>query len=290
MENTTANSPDQEIMAYLKSAFTKEYQAELITTISLLYEMEYPDLQENILSMINGIEAEDPDTLSSKVALVIHEALDKMFTLWGFEIDDGAPLQVKNAIASALTLVLTVEDPVPYLRIIETDLSSVEKIARITEELTEVTEIAVLETVLAVTDACINRLYTKLLDKEERADEIAENHDRQLEHFQIFCKYVGTGHVAYEFMQHGFQLGMKIDTYFPYMSSFLDEGNVELTGKNILSYYLLGSDTWESPIEAFRKDSEILLKNPRDILLVETQMRSILEALEQYKRTLSESS
>lgn len=292
LENMTNHSPDTEILGYISSTFTREYQADLINALAILYNLEFPDIQEKLLGLINGVEAEDNEGLSELVSQTISDSLDQVFVQWGITLTEDVMLSIKNSIATALTFVTSIEDPVPYLRILETDLSKQEKLARIVYDLTNVSEIAVLDAVLDISDSAIQRLYGELTKREQAFAEVEEIsvNEKQLKNFQLFCQYAGKEHIGYQMLMNNFKLGMPAETYYTYVHNYLDVDVPVMTADNILSYYLMASDTWEAPMDAFRSNSERLLTNSRDILTVESAMRKRLEGFEQYKRALHDPS
>lgn len=291
LENTTQHSPDQEIIGYIRSTYTREYQTDLITALAVLYSLEYQDIQEQLISMINGIEAEDDEGLSQLMSDTIIAAMDKVFALWGIVINEDASLAVKNNIATTLTFVPAIEDPVPYLRILETDLSNEEKVARIVQEVLLQAEIITLDALLEVSSTMLERLYDELTKKEALMSQEVEEvvNPKQLDNFKQFCTYAGKDHIAYQMLENNFKFGLKAETYLPYVIGHLNTGRVETTAKTILSFYLMASDTWESPIEHYRQQSEVLIPDLRDVLAIESLMRSTLEGFEQYKKATHES-
>ncbi len=291
MENTTYASADQEILGYINSTYTREMGQDLITALSILYEVSYPNLQEKLIGYINGLEAEDEESLSIAFSNEIDQSLVDVLHRWGIELHDDVPLNVKIKIASGLNMVMSVEDPVPYIRILDTDLELVEKLARIVAEFTLLADVVFMESVESVDKDLLQRLYNELLKLEERVAPPVEEaaNAKQVENFKVFCQYLGKEHIAYQLLQNNFAFGMSSDVYLVYIAPYLQADSQEQTALNLLSYFLMASDTWESPLEAYRKTSEVLVHNPRDILPIENAIRRMLEGLEQYKRTLNES-
>lgn len=290
LENMSQHSPDQEIVGYIRSTYTRECQSDLITALAILYGLEYRDIQEQLVGMINGIEAEDNEGLSKLVADTITAAMDKVFDLWGIVLNSDVMLSVKNNVATALTFIPSIEDPIPYLRILETDLSNEEKVARIVQACINQAEVVTLDALLEVRQFAIDRLYKQLEKQEASAPELLmEVNPKQLDNFKKFCDYVGKDHTAYQMLQNEFKFGLTSEIYLPYVISHMDTGRVESTAMNLLSFYLLAADTWESPIDHFRKQSERFVSDMRDVLAIEGLMRSTLESFEQYKKASHES-
>jgi len=291
LENMTQHSPDQEILGYIRNTYTREYQNDLIVALAVLYGLEYPDIQEKLIAAINGIDAEDNEGLSDRVSSLITAAVDQVFTLWGITLNDDVMLSVKNNIATALTFIPSIEDPVPYLRILETDLSGEEKVARIVQAVINQAEIITLDAILEVAPLTLDRLYAELTKQEAIVSKDIEEeiNPKQLDNFKKFCVYAGTDHIAYQMLENNFKFGMILENYLPYIADHLNTGRVETTAKTLLSFYLMASDTWESPIETFRKYSESLISDMKDVLAIEGLMRSMLEGFEQYKKATHES-
>lgn len=286
MENTSFNGPDQEILGYFQSVFTREYVADLSNALSVLYESEYEGIQESLVSLLNGPEADNPDTLSSLMVAEIVKALDRLLELQGVKMFEEASIQHKNMVATTLGYMATMEDPVPYLRILETDLTSVEKLARLCQVVVAVDELVILDAVEEIEDNTLSKLYTTLEKQEakQRHEEVEENHSKLIENFKLFCQYLGHDHIGYSMLQNDFKIGLESRTYLPFIAVHFNSIEVDVIAKNILSYFFISKDAWTSPLEHFRRESELLLRNPRNIIPVEAQMRKTLEGFEQYKR------
>lgn len=288
MEQVTYNSPDEEILGYIAATFTKEYGAELTNAISVLYMLQDPEIQEDLLSVINGPESEDPEVLMTSFNSAITSHIDKLFPLFGIVIEPTASLATKNAIVSALHILLDVEDVVPYIRILETDLTPLEKVVKLVTYFSQVSEIELHETIVDVDAILIHRLRISLESREENNDD-AEVDIKQIENFKAFCQYLGRDHLGARLVEGGIRIGMPMAVYMPFVAKLFEEAGDLDVAKDLLGFYLICSDTWEAPVETFRRDSEIILKNYKNFLAVETSMRSMLQGFEQYKRSLNES-
>jgi len=288
LEQVTYNSPDEEILGYIAATFTKEYGAELTNAISVLYMLQDPEIQEDLLSVINGPESEDPEVLMTSFNSAITSSIDKLFPLFGIVIEPTASLATKNAIVSALHILLDVEDVVPYIRILETDLTPLEKVVKLVTYFSQVSEIELHETIVDVDAMLIHRLRISLESREENNDD-AEVDIKQIENFKAFCQYLGRDHLGARLVEGGIRIGMPMAVYMPFVAKLFEEAGDLDVAKDLLGFYLICSDTWEAPVETFRRDSEIILKNYKNFLAVETSMRSMLQGFEQYKRSLNES-
>lgn len=294
MENTTYTNEDQEIAGYIASTFTQECGQDLTTALSILYDLEYPNIQEFLVGLVNGAAGDDKDLVSMQFEAAIHDGLNDIFTQWGVTFNEEVRLSTKNTIASSMNFVQEIEDPVPYLRILETNLSPVEKLARIVEGVSDFTEIEVLDSVLSINPETLSRLYDVLTQAEERltgSQEEPEINEKQLKCFTDFQKYCNNEPlIGYVMLVNNFLFGMKYETYLPYVEGHLVQTLPEETAKNLLSFFFLSSDTWEAPLETFRKESERLLHRGAAILPTEDAMRKILTGFEQYRKTINEPS
>lgn len=288
MEQVTYNSPDEEILGYIAATFTKEYGAELSNAISVLYMLQDPEIQEDLLSVINGPESEDPELLMSSFNSTIATHIDKLFPIFGIVVEPNASLATKNAIISALHVLLDAEDVVPYIRILETDLTPLEKVVTLVSYFSQVSEIELHEAIMDVDAMLIHRLRISLESREESSDDTEVN-VKQIENFKAFCQYLGRDHLGARLVEGGIRFGMPMAVYMPFVAKLFEEASDINVGKDLLGFYLICSDAWESPVETFRRDSEIILKNYKNFLAVETSMRSMVQGFEQYKRSLNES-
>lgn len=288
MEQVTYTSPDEEILGYIAATFTKEYAADLRNAIAVLYMLQDPEIQEDLVALINGPESEDPELLSTMFNSTLSSHMDKLFPLFGIVIDHDTALSKKVAILTALHAVLDVEDVVPYLRILETDLTPVEKVAKLVSYFTSVSEIELYEVIMEVDATLIHRLRLSLESREE-ADGTDEVNSAQIENFQAFCQYMGRDHLGARLIEGGIRFGMAMSVYMPFVAKLFEEASDVDVSKDLLGFYLICSDTWQAPIDAFRRDSEVILKNYKNFLAVESSMRAMLQGFEQYKRSLNES-
>lgn len=291
MENTTYNTEDQEIAGYIAATFTPVCGKELLLSLSVLYSLEYPNIQEHLVSLINGAAGDDKDLVSMQFEAAIVSGLDDVLGQWGLVFNDDASLSTKNAIATSLNFVQEIEDPVPYLRILETDLSPVEKLAKIVDNISQVSEMEVLDTVLEVSPSTLSRLYD-VLDQNEKRVEDEDSYvidEKQLKCFNDFHKYRGeTPLIGYMMLANNFLFGMKYETYLPYVEHHLVQTMPEDTAANLLSLFFMSSDAWEAPVEVFRRESERLLQRGSAIIPTEDAMRKILSGFEQYRKTINE--
>src|SRR5690606_6009525 len=106
-----------------------------------------------------------------------------------------AELGEKAQILTGLYRVQHVEDPVPFLRILETDFSNEEKLAHVLQHLTELDSIQLVAVIETVSDASLKSMedYLELLDQRQNSDTEPEGRVPKalLENLRDFFQYFG---------------------------------------------------------------------------------------------------
>jgi hypothetical protein len=290
MENTTYSSPDQEILGYMNKTYSPECQRVLTNALAILYHVEYPDLQSNLLELLNGPDSEDTDGLSESFVGIIQDAVVNYLKLLGIEAVQDAELSALVATATALEILSAIEDPLPFIRLLETDNTPDVKLAKLVSEMTTESELSVLDSLHHVEISLMTRLMVMLEKQEIRTITTEEeiNLSAMIENLKQYKAYKGDKGIGFSMLDFGFKPGGSSSNYAAYMGEMIDAGEPEATADNLISFYYLAEDTWKAPVESYRKDAESYIKDPKHIPLVEQSMRRILEAFEQYKRTLNE--
>lgn len=288
MDTTQHDSPDDEILAYISGTYTPEYGNSLQAALSLLYAFGVDGVQDTLCEMIYDISAENHDSHRIAFSSFIQQEVLRLLSLHGIDIDE-ARLDETVAVLSAISLVQQCEDPVPYLRVLESNtLSSEEKMARILKDFCFLDETRLMMVFHGVEEGLPVKLYQHLLILEQRyrtEDKTNEEADEQkiVENFRRFESCFGQDTFAHQVLFSGMKIGLPFRLYVAYIGE--EESRPEASYiLDIFSLMLIAEDTYNRPVAAFRELSDVLLDNPKNYQHIEAEIQKINEKFELYKK------
>lgn len=286
MENAIDLSQEQEIARFIQSNFTLEYQVDLTLAIEMLLQFEYEGICDALCELLYSPTAEDTDATSVTFSRIAEDALSDLIKQHGVTTDN-ATLSTDLEVIRGIYHVQHIEDPVPYLRIIEGNTQSPEeKLATILSQFSVKDETFFLTALAEVEESFLNRLYLKLTEQEEKTNENSskEIDVELLSNFKLFIQRYGKTNLGYSIVNTGTPIGLPISDYVGYFAGQIDVSHPDVAAMDLLSLFFLASDTWQSPVIAYRDNSEQLLNNTKDLQVIESKMQQIFESYAQYKK------
>lgn len=282
-----SSSKDQ-IMAYLAGTFSQEMRDEIAASFMVMDAFSYQDLEDDLIDILNDFEADDDDLTQAKILETVNKHLTKLLQCHQVALFEEASIAIKNQILSVLFRLQKLEDPTPVLRLLETQLSNEEKLAKIVEMYSEATETEVLENLEEVGDGLLSNLMTFLYEVEERlgTDEVVfENQEmKQLKTtLRDFFTVNGNDNLAFDMIYNGIEPGLSIKIYYPYIQENIIVADDLTTAKNLLSLFLMSADTCQDPLSIYHKYSEQLIHDPDRIVKIEVKLGELLNKLRQYQ-------
>lgn len=286
MDAMQFDSPDDEILGYILANYSPEYAADLQAALSLLYSFGV-EIQDTLCEMIYDPSADDKDTHRVGFSNAIQQGIVMLLCTHGVDVEE-TKLCESNAILSALQLVQNTDNPVPYLRVIELNtIDNEEKLVRILKDFCYLDEGKLHTFITGVTDTLISLLYTTLLQLEQRdLADVEPTTDPMIiiNNFRQFESCFGKSTFGHAILFSGMRAGLPIRLYLAYLDSSQHATEREQVALDIYSLLLLGEDTYQGPIAAYRGLTEALIGDLKEAQAVEVELQKIQEKFEQFKK------
>jgi hypothetical protein len=276
----------EEITDYVSQTYSPVLQSEIRASFTLFdafdYEKPYVDVQDILFDP----DAEDPDKASTGFLSMVESGLDALLRFHDLVVTPETTLTVKNQILAALLRIQYLEDPTPMLRTLETDLSNEEQFARLVSDLSLLDEARILEALVSVDVGLLDRIRAALYAREEA---VTESEDAQKEDSSVFFENLrtffhvhGTGNLAGEMLRNEMRPGLKIEQYIPYVGEYLKDLTTGELARDLLALFIMSKDTFQTPLESYRKYSEHFIGELDRIQATEAAMMPLITAMSQF--------
>lgn len=289
-----AISQATEIESFIVTTFSPEQQEEINLALSIFITFSYARPFEQINHILDTSEVEPTDVTQLRMLDQIRESLYDLATLHKVEVLEDTPSRILSQIMLGLYRLTHLEDPVPYLRILESNSkTNEEKLSELLGEVTDLDAVAYMDYIQDVRESLLERLSKLLYSQEENQEnavpppaELIDQQSRMLARLKAFFEVSGIDNIAYEYSLSGMALGHPFGLYLPIISTEVVVEDEEATAKNILSVFLMSIDTFEDPIVAFRTHSEELLDSVNQTARIEAIMLRIFTELRSYEESV----
>lgn len=274
----------EEITDYIERTYPNQFQELLKAALSLFDAFEHTAIYDRLRDLLYDPESDDPDVLSSGFVSTFEQSVNELLEAHQLKCFEEVQFGMRVQILAAALMVTNVEDPTPYIRILETDLSNEEQFAKILEGFLPIDEATVLSAVEEVHDEFIARLHLHLSQREaqlEAQQEEAEVPEELFGMLKTYFQVVGGQNLASEMLKNGMKPGWSINTYLPYVEDYLKDLNTAELARDFLGLFFMSSDTYKEPLQAYRKHSELVLSQVDQIQAVETAMMEHLNGIAQ---------
>lgn len=285
---------DEEILDYFHNNYTLPCAIQLERAVGLLMNFGYPEVKDKLIQAFHDPEFEDPDILHVAVPNLIRTWQAETLLQHGIEITPEAMPTFLSDLLSGLLIIQDLEDPIPYLRMLETDLDDETKFCRIFKDFSIYAEETYHEYIVSILPGFMDRLYDSLskqdlknaIDSEdyETAAVFTEEQKKILANYRDFVAYAGKETLGYRMLDAGFKIGLDPNSYFTFVKDMLDAQEPKKMALDLLSFFFLADKTWLRPAEAYRHISEQIIHDPRMIPLVDNEIRHYLLEFEQYRK------
>ena len=277
------------IETFTSSNYSLEMQVIYKDSLALMDVFEYSAIYEQLIDVLFDPESEDPELASLRFHESMVAGVRKVLEEHSVHVFDDVSLDQINKILSALVLIQTVEDYVPILRIFEANHNPEETFGMVVENLTDLD----MATAMTLVDSehlhfprALEGIKQFLMDKEKSETSPSPDESALRKQMEIYFQACGTDNIAYLLLTSGMMLGQSAAVYYPYVDEGLVTENDEETAKNLLSFFLMASDTSATPLQSYRRYSESLIQRPERIARVEEFFMKELAKYEQYKAAL----
>lgn len=287
------NSTQELIHSFIENHFSEEMQDEVRASFMLLEAFNSTEVSERLEDILYDGNYDDTDQIEQNFLECIDHYLDILLEKHQVVLKDTS-LEAKNQIIAVLYQLQRLEDPVPPLRILETDLSNEEKFSKIVSSYSELDEVDVLDYLESVAQPTLDRLQDFLYQQEEdiqnRTSLIEPKTEKEMliRNLRDFFTLHGTESLGYSMIESGIEPGYSFSTYYSFVKKHLIGSNDASTAKNILGLLFLAMDTWNEPLESYRKYSEEILETTDRTMKVEVELTNLLNRLREYQKAKDE--
>lgn len=267
--------------------FTQEYAVELIRAGQLLMSLEYPEFDLSLTTILFSPDFEDQEVRNEAFSDYLTTSVKDVLSKQGIEVSTECRLSDTCDIVTSITMLNYIEDKIPLARILETDFSNEEKLAKLLRTFSLKEEIYFLNLLDFVSDEFLDMLAEVLNDEVEIDDNplTIEERTELRQQFLLFLQFTQKDQIAKDLVEQGFPIGMPMSLYLTFVSEHLvSTENIEDFATDLLGLFYLASDTYRNPLAAYRESSEVLVIKPENLTKVEMALRKLIETFDQYKR------
>lgn len=285
------NNLSEVIEEFILSNYTVEMASVYRDSLSLLSAFEYSTVYEKLSDVLFDPYAENGDLASLSFHEVVKESVFHVLKEHSVALFDEVELDKANRILSALLNLQVTEEFVPLLRIIESNQVSEETFAKIIDVSTNLGVGDIMQMVDSDNSNIEKSIEGIKLFLQERESETSDSETdtsdirKGLEDYFHAC---GTDNIAHQLVSSGMLVGQSAAVYYPYVDEVLITDNDEQTAKNLVSFFLMASDTYSSPLESYRKYSESLIHDSARVSRIEEFIGREISKRLQYQTAMKE--
>lgn len=280
------NNSMEVIQTFTSSNYSLEMQEVYQDSLALMDAFEYSAIYEQLDDVLFDPESEDPELANLRFHETMVRGIRKVLEEHSIVLFDEVSLNQANKILSSLYLIQAVEDHVPILRILESGQFAEETFGKIVEQLTDLdmgTVMGLVDSEASLLPKALEGIKQFLMDRDAAIADVPADHSESRLRMEEYFQACGTDNIAYLLLSSGMMLKQEAVVYYPYVDGGLITDNDEETAKNLLSFFLMSEDTFQMPLESYRKYSESLLHDNARIPRVEEFFMKELAKYEQYK-------
>lgn len=147
--------------------FTEEQEEDIYQTIGLFRSFNYTKHNDKITDLLMDSDNHDPDAIQDAFYGYLAEGLKYIIDRHGIALEDDGSLRIPLAVARTLLMIQKLDSYEFITRVIESDLSDVEKICRIMGEYSSIEESSFLAAVTEVREIALLTLADFVYGLEE---------------------------------------------------------------------------------------------------------------------------
>lgn len=286
MEN---GSVVNEIKAFAERYLSPEMLSELDASLGIFDAFDTDSFYQNIQNILYD---ESVASMELRLGLFINEfirALDEILKAHSIEVTADTSMHQRNQLLAALYRFQHYEDNASLLRLLESPLQDDEKLGRVISLLSTLDETVVFEIVESFNPALIQSMTSFLSDKEKQISihEDAMEHDAGFVlNLKQFFTFFGKDNLATEIVNTEMDAGYPFDLYVNHFRELLITADAKVSAMNLFSIFMLGYDSYKSPMDAFRSVSESLIDDMALRVKIEAALREFVVSFTNYKEAL----
>lgn len=271
--------------SYLLNTFSPEKLEEITDSLLIFDAFEYQGFYASLDTVLFDPQSENEDVGEYAFLGLLDQCLNTLLDAHGLTTHDETPQHFKNLLLQTLYRLQYLEDPVPLLRILETDQPDEVKLSRIIAAISPLDETLFHTYVVEVPSRLIETLTAFLYHRELllSPEDTVIAPPALLQTLTDYFTFIGTDNIVYRFMQEGVRPGYPARVYYPYFREHLLVDSVAQTAQNLLAYFLFCQDTYQDPVRVFREKSEQFFTDHDRLLKVQDIMSTSFSQLRQYQ-------
>lgn len=221
---------DDLITLFVQSNYTEQQAEDIFEAIGLMRVFNYLDPFLPMEDLLMNESYEDPIVMVDKFSLIILNAQAYLLDRHGICLSEDTTLAFNNQVLRVMFQLQRLEDPVPVLRVLESDNDDSIKLCQILEMFTNTPDTTFLQIVDTVRPVCLKLLAEYLYEQEETQKLATKELPILKENVRLFTKVFGINEAVRIIMDSDVIMGEDFELYLP----LYDELRGLITDENML--------------------------------------------------------
>lgn len=269
---------------FITNVFTPDFVSLIRQSFSLFEAFEHQNAYTNMINIIMSESFSDTESRAEQFSVELANQLDYVVKEHLIHLTDEATIRDRVDIIDALYRFQHLESYIPYSAILDTDLDSTDKLAKIIVELTNLEEGHVLSLIKEVDPRTLSLMETFIEDKEQH--QIVDLTPPFIkERMKLFVEVSGKASIGFIILEGGMKMGYPVKLYLPFVNEHLVvENNPHNTAANILSIIYISDVEGKDVLTVYREISEGIFKSLDEVAKVESYMLNIIYKVEELRK------
>lgn len=251
---------DDLITLFVQSNYTEQQAEDIFEAIGLMRVFNYTDPFLPMEDLLMNESYEDPIVMTDKFTLIILNAQAYLLDRHGISLCEDTTLAFNNQVLRVLFQLQHLEDPVPVLRLLETDQNDTLKLVQILEMFTNTPDTTFLQIIETVRPICLKLLAEFLYEQEETQKLATKELPILKENVRLFTQVFGINEAVRTILDSNVIMGEEFELYMPLYDELRSLITDEETLVQTLVFLLLySSDGTMKPIEVFTEHADKLV-------------------------------
>lgn len=251
---------DDLIDIFITSTYTPEYQEELYQTLGIFKAFNYMEPFGNIGQMLMMQSYIEPDSMADTFTQLLINGQDYILDRHGISLTNDATLPFRNICLKAMLLLQNLEDPLPVLRILESDETEQEKLSRILEHITDVPQTTFIHVLDEVRPVCLRMLADFLYAQESNEQKAVPELTQIRDAVRRFKETYGMNVAVRTIIDSDVVMGEEFKIYIPIYNELREQITDEkILVETLLFLLLYSSDGVQAPVQVYSEHSTELI-------------------------------
>lgn len=251
---------DDLITLFVQTNYTEQQAEDIFEAIGLMTTFNYSDPFLPMQDLLMNASYEDPATTVDSFTMIILKAQAYLLDRHGVSLTEETTLAFNNQVLRVLFQLQRLEDPVPVLRVLETENDDVIKFCQIMEMFSSIPDTTYMQVVETIRPICLKLLAEYLYEQEETQKLAVKELPILKENVRVFTQVFGVNEAVRTILDSDVIMGEEFELYLPLFdelrSAILDEKVLVETLTFLLLY---SSDGTMNPIEVYTQHSDKLV-------------------------------